>query len=83
MFADKPNNKFVPDPRVWLRKAEESMVERCGVSIEKLSAKDTYPAKVPEAGTAPIFNFKPANPVATAATQGMNAIKGAMHKVGL
>ena len=80
--ADKPNKKFY-DPRVWLRKAEESMVERCGVSIEKLSAKDSYPAKVPEAGTAPIYNFKPANPVATAATQGMNAIKGAMHKVGL
>ena len=28
--ADKPNKKFY-DPRVWLRKAEESAVERLGV----------------------------------------------------
>jgi len=39
--ADKPNKKFY-DPRVWLRKAEESMVARVGVSFEKLKSKGTY-----------------------------------------
>jgi Fructose-bisphosphate aldolase class-II len=39
--ADKPNKKFY-DPRVWVRKAEESMVARVEVSMEKLSSKGTY-----------------------------------------
>ena len=38
---DKPNKKLY-DPRVWLRKAEESMCKRVMVSIEKLSATGTY-----------------------------------------
>ena len=41
--ADKPNKKFY-DPRVWCRKAEESMRERVGVSMEKLGSKETYTA---------------------------------------
>jgi len=40
--ADKPNKKFY-DPRVWIRKAEESMCARVGVSMEKLGSKGTYP----------------------------------------
>jgi len=36
---DKPNKKFY-DPRVWLRKAEESMKERLKVSFEDLNAID-------------------------------------------
>lgn len=39
--ADKPNKKFY-DPRVWIRKAEESMIARCLVSFEKLNSKGTY-----------------------------------------
>lgn len=56
--ADKPNKKFY-DPRVWIRKAEESMIARCGVSMEKLLCKDTYPAKVPESGSLPLYGLKP------------------------
>ena len=55
---DAPNKKFY-DPRVWIRKAEESMIARVGVSMEKLGSKDTYTTKKPEDGAAPIFNFKP------------------------
>lgn len=40
---DKPNKKFY-DPRVWCRKAEESMRERVGVSMEKLGSVGQYPA---------------------------------------
>ncbi|MFP4287737.1 MAG: class II fructose-bisphosphate aldolase [Bacteroidales bacterium] len=36
---DKPNKKYY-DPRVWLRKAEESMKERLKVSFEDLNAID-------------------------------------------
>jgi fructose-bisphosphate aldolase class II len=39
--ADKPNKKMY-DPRVWIRKAEESMCKRVMVSMEKLSATGTY-----------------------------------------
>uniref|UniRef100_A0A7S2MJM6 fructose-bisphosphate aldolase n=1 Tax=Helicotheca tamesis TaxID=374047 RepID=A0A7S2MJM6_9STRA len=54
---DKPNKKFY-DPRVWIRKSEESMIARCAVSMEKLSSAGKYDAQVPEAGTVPVFNFK-------------------------
>jgi len=39
--ADKPNKKFY-DPRVWIRKAEEAMVARVGVSMEKLGSIEKY-----------------------------------------
>jgi len=39
--ADKPNKKYY-DPRVWIRKAEESMIARVGVSMEKLGSTGTY-----------------------------------------
>ena len=35
--ADKPNKKFY-DPRVWLRKAEESLIARLQVAFEDLNA---------------------------------------------
>ncbi len=35
--ADKPNKKFY-DPRVWLRKAQESMVERVKQAFQDLNA---------------------------------------------
>jgi len=38
---DKPNKKMY-DPRVWLRKAEESMCKRVMVSMEKLSSTGVY-----------------------------------------
>merc|ERR1712228_857642 len=56
--ADAPNKKFY-DPRVWIRKAEESMVERCVVSMTKLGCKDTFATKKPESGSLPIYGFKP------------------------
>jgi hypothetical protein len=44
---DKPNKKFY-DPRVWIRKAEESMAKRVMVSCEKLGSTGTYePSKDP------------------------------------
>eukprot|EP00980_Cylindrotheca_fusiformis_P002047 scaffold451_cov121-Cylindrotheca_fusiformis.AAC.3 len=53
--ADKPNKKFY-DPRVWIRKAEEAMIARCAVSMEKLGCKGTYTAKIPEAGSLPMWD---------------------------
>lgn len=38
---DKPNKKFY-DPRVWIRKAEETMVARVSVSCDKLLCAGTY-----------------------------------------
>lgn len=55
--VDKPNKKFY-DPRKWTREAELSMEKRVVVSMEKLSSKDKYPAKVPEAGSIPVYHFK-------------------------
>jgi len=74
--ADKPNKKFY-DPRVWIRKAEEAMVARCAVSMEKLSSTGKYEAKVPEAGTVEIWGFHPK------AKGPVGAIRDALHKVGL
>mmetsp|Transcript_2311 Transcript_2311/g.2794 ORF Transcript_2311/g.2794 Transcript_2311/m.2794 type:complete len:390 (-) Transcript_2311:297-1466(-) len=56
--ADKPNKKFY-DPRVWVRKAEESMVERIKQAMERLGCVDKYTAVVPEPGSVPIWNFTP------------------------
>jgi fructose-bisphosphate aldolase class II len=72
--ADKPNKKFY-DPRVWVRKSEETMIARCGVSMEKLSSKGTYTAKVPEAGSVPMWNFHPKSGGA------LGFISGAINKV--
>lgn len=69
--ADKPNKKFY-DPRVWIRKAEESLIARASVSMEKLGCKDKYPVKIPESGSLPVYGFmpKPAGP--------LSAVKGAL-----
>ena len=55
---DAPNKKFY-DPRVWIRKAEESMTARCIVSMTLLGSKDTYPCSKPASGSIPMWNFKP------------------------
>jgi fructose-bisphosphate aldolase class II len=55
---DKPNKKYY-DPRVWVRKAEEGMIKRCGVSMEKLGSSGKYEPKLPEPGSIPMYNFKP------------------------
>jgi fructose-bisphosphate aldolase, class II len=39
--ADKPNKKYY-DPRVWIRKAEESMASRVIVSCETLGSARKY-----------------------------------------
>lgn len=54
--SDKPNKKYY-DPRVWIRKAEESMKERVGISMEKLGSVGTYPASS-EPGAAQLGNGK-------------------------
>ena len=41
---DKPNKKYY-DPRVWVRKAEESMVARLGECMEQLRSAGKYTAK--------------------------------------
>jgi fructose-bisphosphate aldolase, class II len=74
---DKPNKKKY-DPRVWVRKAEEGMIARCSVSMEKLFSKDKYDPKIPEAASLPVYGFKPKN----AASVMVGAVKEAMHKVG-
>jgi fructose-bisphosphate aldolase class II len=73
---DKPNKKHY-DPRVWIRKAEETMIERCGVSMDKLGSKEKYPAKVPEPGSLPLWGFNPKS------SGPLGFVKEAMHKVGL
>jgi len=40
---EKPNKKYY-DPRVWMRKSEESMGARVGVSMEKLGSAQQFPA---------------------------------------
>ena len=40
--ADKPNKKYY-DPRVWIRKAEDSMIARLGECMDKLGSTGTYP----------------------------------------
>jgi fructose-bisphosphate aldolase class II len=55
---DKPNKKCY-DPRVWIRAAENSMTKRCQVSMDKLLCTGTYPAKIPEPGSVPMYDFKP------------------------
>lgn len=78
---DAPNKKFY-DPRVWIRKAEESMTERCGVSMEKLGSKGTFPTKKPESGSLPVYHFAPAahNPIKDAVDQAGKMVKGLMGK---
>ena len=75
---DKPNKKFY-DPRVWVRKAEESMIKRCGVSMDKLSCTGTYEPKVPEPGSLPVYGLKPMG----LAEQAKGAAADLLHKVGL
>jgi fructose-bisphosphate aldolase class II len=73
---DAPNKKYY-DPRVWIRKGEESMAARCGLSMTKLGCKDTFPVKKPESGSLPIYNFQPIahNPI-------VDAVDGAKKFVG-
>lgn len=78
---DAPNKKFY-DPRVWIRKAEESMIERCGVSMEKLGSKGTFTTKKPADGSLPIYNFKPIshNPLKDAVEGVSKMVAGVMGK---
>merc|ERR1712232_405473 len=55
--ADKPNKKKY-DPRVWTRKAEESMIERIELAMKRLGCTDKYPAQVPEPGSIPMWDFE-------------------------
>ena len=75
---DKPNKKFY-DPRVWIRKAEEAMIARCGISMDKLSTTGTYEPKIPEPGSLPVYGFKPLG----LAEQAKGAVADVLHKVGL
>ena len=59
--ADKPNKKFY-DPRVWVRKSEESMCARVAESIDKLGCKNRFAMNVEGArsqvGSPPATNAK-------------------------
>lgn len=79
--ADKPNKKFY-DPRVWVRKAEESMVARVGVSMDKLGSVGTYPASSepgspqlgsPKKGISPVLLMSVGMALGSAATMLMKA----------
>ena len=47
---EKPNKKYY-DPRVWIRKAEESMIARIGVSMERLGSVGKYPRNTESSGS--------------------------------
>jgi len=53
--ADKPNKKFY-DPRVWVRKSEESMIKRAQTSMRILGCEGKYSAK-PETDGAPQLGY--------------------------
>merc|ERR1712151_446507 len=55
---DKPNKNFY-DPRVWVRKAEESMCKRVMVSMDKLSATGTYDISEDETPYSQLGEIKP------------------------
>lgn len=73
---DAPNKKYY-DPRVWIRKGEESMIARIGLSMERLGCKETFPVKKPESGSLPVYGFQPIkqNPI-------KNAVDGAGKMIG-
>merc|ERR1712113_598243 len=54
---DKPNKKKY-DPRVWIRKAEESMIERIELAMARLGCLGKYPAQIPEPGSIPMWDFQ-------------------------
>jgi fructose-bisphosphate aldolase, class II len=54
---DKPNKKFY-DPRVWIRKAEESMVARVSESCTRLLCAGTYEPSVTSDGAAQLGSIK-------------------------
>jgi len=60
--ADKPNKKFY-DPRVWIRKAEETMVDRVMVSCDKLGSKGKFEPDAPEKGYPQIGELKGPSPI--------------------
>jgi len=68
---DKPNKKFY-DPRVWIRKAEEGMMERVAVSFDKLGSMGKYEPKIPEPKSLPVYNFTPKH------TGPIGMVKGAL-----
>eukprot|EP00538_Stauroneis_constricta_P008861 CAMPEP_0119557744 /NCGR_PEP_ID=MMETSP1352-20130426/9305_1 /TAXON_ID=265584 /ORGANISM="Stauroneis constricta, Strain CCMP1120" /LENGTH=399 /DNA_ID=CAMNT_0007604885 /DNA_START=69 /DNA_END=1268 /DNA_ORIENTATION=- len=79
---DKPNKKFY-DPRVWTRKAEESMVKRVMTSCEKLKCAGTYTPSsepgypqhgTPKTGPSPVVLMAAGAIVGSAATLLMKVI---------
>jgi len=44
--GNAPNKKYY-DPRMWIRKGEESMAECCGLYMDKLGCTGTFPARKP------------------------------------
>ena len=59
--VENPQGEGVPndncdDSRAWIRKGEESMIERCGVCMEKLGCAGTFPAKKPASGSIPMLD---------------------------
>lgn len=60
--ADKPNKKFY-DPRVWIRKAEESLVDRVMVSCNRLGSEGKYEPDDPEKGHAQLGELKGPSPI--------------------
>jgi len=51
---EKPNKKYY-DPRVWMRKSEESMGARVGLAMEKLGSAQQFPASTDVSGALTAF----------------------------
>lgn len=73
--VDKPNKKFY-DPRVWIRKAEDSMVKRVMMSCDKLGSTGKFTPLEPDAGCAQIGEPKKWGPVSLVAAMGVGAVVG-------
>ncbi len=75
---DKPNKKFY-DPRVWIRKAEESMIARVGVSMEKLGSVGKF-TKSTEPGSQQILLASSGkNPIQNAIGGAVGMVKNILH----
>jgi fructose-bisphosphate aldolase class II len=74
---DKPNKKYY-DPRVWIRKAEESMIARIGVSMDRLGSVGKYTKSTEPGSQQILIKKKGGNPIANAVGGVVGMVKNIM-----